>query len=139
MGYVYRPHTMSVGLLFPKDALMRFTDPEGVERACVVMFVQRDFGYTWAREHYFAWIGEKYPSGSLQIPSVRTHRMWLDVKDRYYPPKPKNGGQFHPMGDCFFLYIYFDDSCSTESQVSFPSATLWRPPWTCVPTRKYVQ
>jgi hypothetical protein len=95
--------------MFPKDALMHFGDRDGVDRACVVIFVRRDFGYTWVREHYFGWVGEKYANSSLQIPSLRTLHQRLDVKHSSYPPRPESGGRFEKAGDCFWLYVYFDD------------------------------
>jgi hypothetical protein len=93
----------------PKDGLLRFTDAHGVDRPCVVVFVTREFGTTRVREHYRSYLGEKYAGSSLQIPSAATYHQRLDIKGRFYPPKPKIGGRFEDMVECFFLYIYFDD------------------------------
>ena len=107
---------------FPKDALMHFGDRDGVDRACVVIFVRRDFGYTWVREHYFGWGGgERYANSSLQIPSLRTHHQRLDVKHSSYPPRPESGGRFEKMGDCFWFYVYFDDLVLNRKSGEFSS------------------
>lgn len=93
----------------PKDALMRFHDPEGIERSCVVVLVCREFGTTRVREYYYGWIGEKYAGDSVQIPPVATRYQHEDVRSRSYPPTPKSGGRFEDMGDYYLLTVYFDD------------------------------
>ncbi len=93
----------------PRDALMRLADDAGIERACLVDFICREYGRTLVREYHYGWIGEKYADGSVQIAPTPTHYIQQQIDRPWYPPTAKPGGRFRDMGDYHWFTVYFDE------------------------------